>query len=563
MAARMPPPAPNPHDFSGEDSEHETRGRGFFGVFVPLALGLVSLGVWLVVQWNITRPAAIEASWRECDTQAIARNFHRSLEAGEGLDLLRPSVDWGGAGAGHVEAELQLFTAAIALAMTQLGEEEWIGQLLSLGCFLMLGLGVYAIAVGRYGHWPALAAMLAVLSSRMGVQLSISVMPDALSLLLYTFGLLAFLAYADRGSLGGLVLAGLLTAAAAMVKAPSLQLGIVQFLLLCFHAPRRLGSPWPWVVWALVLVSVGAQLNHANSVYLESGLTFGILAGGDVKFPGLQHLTSPGVYLDLVGLSLRYGIGVLGAMSLVYLVARGRLRAFEIALLLSNAVGLLVSMRYSADPFAGPHYHAHTMITGALLLAHALWDLARLPISREIPRVAGFTVAMALGLQLTLTVLFETERRTALADADTVLLGEALGSLIGDDELVTVRSPKPEVDPYWGRRNNYEEPTLLYAADARGFVLPSDRLDPAELAGTIHSGARWYAEPGQPQVDPELGPWLDRYGELVHDGPEGRLWRLSSAEIEPQLQPETQPQHQPDLQSQAESARLPIGEGPR
>ena len=230
-----------------------------------------------------------------------------------------------------MEAELQLFTAAIAFAMTELGEEEWIGQLLSLGFFLLVGIAVYAIALRRYGHWPALAAMLSVLSSRLGVQLSISVMPDALSLLLYTFGLVAFLAYAERGKIGGLVLAGVFTALAAMVKAPSLQLGIAQFLLLCFHSPRRLSSPWPWVVWLLVLVGVGAQLSAANAVYLESGLTFGILSGGDVKFPGLEHLTTPGLYLDLIGLSLRYGLGVLGALSLVYLVARGRLRALELA----------------------------------------------------------------------------------------------------------------------------------------------------------------------------------------------------------------------------------------
>ena len=42
-----------------------------------------------------------QASWRECDMGAVARNFYR-----EGMNPLYPRIDWRGDGLGYAEMEL-------------------------------------------------------------------------------------------------------------------------------------------------------------------------------------------------------------------------------------------------------------------------------------------------------------------------------------------------------------------------------------------------------------------------------------------------------------------------
>ena len=60
-------------------------------------------------------PMGIGSSWRECDTQAIARNFLL-----DDFDLLRPRIDWRGDTDGAVECEFPLYQALIALTMKSL-----------------------------------------------------------------------------------------------------------------------------------------------------------------------------------------------------------------------------------------------------------------------------------------------------------------------------------------------------------------------------------------------------------------------------------------------------------
>ncbi|MEO6596180.1 MAG: hypothetical protein ABIP94_15640 [Planctomycetota bacterium] len=64
-------------------------------------------------------PQGIGGSWRECDTQAISRNFLT-----EGFNPLRPRVDWRGDTDGAVECEFplyQLTRGEISRQLRQLG----------------------------------------------------------------------------------------------------------------------------------------------------------------------------------------------------------------------------------------------------------------------------------------------------------------------------------------------------------------------------------------------------------------------------------------------------------
>ena len=74
---------------------------------------LLAMLSWAAATWLFVAPHGIGYSWRECDTQAIARNL-----AFEEFDPLRPRIDWRGDGPGYVETELQLYPTLVALATT-------------------------------------------------------------------------------------------------------------------------------------------------------------------------------------------------------------------------------------------------------------------------------------------------------------------------------------------------------------------------------------------------------------------------------------------------------------
>jgi hypothetical protein len=503
---------------------------------------LAVLLAWAVAQWLWVRPEAIGASWRECDTQAIARNFSRY-----GVDLLRPRIDWGGDGPGYVESEMPLYTAGVALLLQRFGEVEWPGQFLSLlalaGTSLALALGTRR----RLGNAPAALAGLALLGSQLGVSLSVSVMPDASALLGFTLGWLAFLRFAELGRSRDLWLSGAATLLAAWVKAPALQLGLAQFLLLALAHRERLKRFDTWLVWALVLLGAAAQLWQARQLFLETGLTFGVLSGGDTKFPSAGHLLMPGLYLDLLEMALRFGPGLVGLLALLALLLWRRLAATEFALLASYGLGVVVSMRYSHSPDSGAHYHVFGALLGAWLVGRAAAVATQSSLGWRGPRLFA---AATLGLVLVPYLghaLLERDWRANVRSASTVRLAKLAAAHSRPGDLLVVRSPKPTRDPFWQRRNNFEEPTVLYLADRRGWVLPADAVFEQELPRFGARGARLFVDSRPAPLHP-LPP--APAAQLVHAGPEGSLWRLEASEPpsgpapqKPPLEPAARTEH--------------------
>ncbi|MFN9703226.1 MAG: hypothetical protein ACK595_00195, partial [Planctomycetota bacterium] len=119
---------------------------------------LVVLALWAVAVLAGV-PMGIGGGWRECDTQAIARNL-----AFEDFDLLRPRVDWRGDSDGAVECEFPLYQAAIALALRAFGESEVPGRLLSLASSLVAAWALHRLIEARAGPACAFVGGCAFLS---------------------------------------------------------------------------------------------------------------------------------------------------------------------------------------------------------------------------------------------------------------------------------------------------------------------------------------------------------------------------------------------------------------
>jgi hypothetical protein len=480
------------------------------------------LVVWALVQWFLRPPSVVEdwMGWRQADTMAIARNF---VERPSGI--LWPRIDWGGAGPGFVEAELQLVPYLIAASSRVFGLVEWTGQLLSL--ILMTGTGALLVAFlrKRFGRGPALLGLGAWLANQGVVFVSTAVQPDTLSLFLSLVAVVGFVSYLDHARTRDLIVAGAATALAALVKPTALQLGVVEFVLVVLGQPRLLRTFRLWIMWALVLASVALLLLHARQLYLAYGNTFGILSGGDRKTPRLHHLLHARLYFTAAVNSLNWGIGWVGAAAGAWLLLRRRLERLEWALLCGSTVLVLVTLRYATNYYFASHYHLPTTLLGAVLVAHA---------ASELPTWFRSSVAATCAVVLLALLFIRSERKhraeiVAAGNDDTVRLGRVLAAKVSPDELVVVRSIADAWDDWWKTANNFEDPRVLYVAHTRGWVFSADNLEGGVLKPAVERGARWYVESAPHMPRPDFDRDLDARGELVHDDPSvGRIWRLNA-----------------------------------
>lgn len=477
--------------------------------FAVLALTLFAAVTWFAV------PHGIGFSWRECDTQAIARNFLQ-----DGFDPLRPRVDWRGDTDGAVECEFPLYQLSIASLLAFVGSQEWPGRLLSLLAIVWAGLSIHRLFEQRAGPGAALAGLLVFLSSGCSVMLATRVMPDAFSLALGCASLAAFARYLSNGSSLSLWLSMIALTFGALQKPLALQLGIVMFGWTCFVCPQRLKEPRLWLGFALVVGTVLAWLLHGRALHEETGLTFGVTSGGDTKFPSLEHLTTPKIHAQLAWTSVQYGMSVLGGLGALALLIQRRMRVTDLVLLGAIAIGLYISLRYSYHHSMGPHYHMFAAVGGAWCVARA-WP-------PQASRGLWTVLLVAICLQATWRVQFEHRKRTVMLATPLMDVAKTIRDTTGPEDRMIVRSKKPRHDVAWNRRNNFENPAMLYQSQRRGWVVPTDEFDARQVERLWQQGARLVCDPVKADISPSLSRWLREHSEPILESRIARVYRLKS-----------------------------------
>ncbi len=345
----------------------------------------IALLAWVALT-ILVLPFGIGGSWRECDTQAIARNFLL-----DGFDPLRPRVDWRGVTDGAVECEFPLYQTMIASVMAVLGEAEWPGRVISTLAMVMASLSLFRLLERRTGGEAAFFGTLVFLTGGHAFLLGTRVTPDATSTACAIAGLAAFVQFLDTGRTRTLALATVMTAVACLTKPTALQIGLLQFLWTLGTAPRRLRDVRVWIAWAAVLAVVGAWIVQGTRLYAETGLTFGVVAGGETKFPSLWAMRDKWTWIWLFVTTIRYGFSVFGCLGLFTLLVRGRIDRRDWLLLGVVGLGLVGTLRYSHHYGIGPQYHVFAAMAGAWFFARS-WPLLTAPGVRPL-LVAGLAVA--------------------------------------------------------------------------------------------------------------------------------------------------------------------------
>lgn len=473
----------------------------------------VMLGAYALIAWWCFGNGAIGASWRECDTQAIARSLAVDL------DLLRPRVDWRGATDGGVECECPLYQGAIAAMLLAFGDVEWPGRWLSLVAIVGLAAALFALLERRSGSVPALLGVMTFLSGAQATFVGTRVMPDATSTAFAVGGLAAFAVYVQKGSVRWLGCALASTAVGVLVKPTAAHVLLLQAAWIVLLAPARLREKRLWLGWVTVVVALLAWVLHARAVGQSTGLTFGVTFG-DTKMPAFEHLLRPGLYRDTVLATASYGMSWIGFTAVAVTLVRRRFDRVDAAWLLIVGLGLVGSLRYSHSASMGPQYHIWSALAGA-------WFVARAWPSRW-PPVATAGAALALVAFGAWNVHHEMAERAALVGTSHLQTAAKLRELSRPDDLVVVRGPKAGFNELWRRPNNCEEPVLLYQSLRKGWILPRDGVSASVLDQVVAAGARWYVDPAAESLTPETVEWLAKKATLVASLPGASIFRLGS-----------------------------------
>ena len=478
---------------------------------LPLLL-VAALLVHALAMWWTFGADAIGPSWRECDTQAVARNL-----AFEDFDLMRPRVDWRGDTTGEVECEMPIYQGVVAAMLRVFGDVDWPGRLVSLLAVTWLAaswFGLFARCASRAGAWVGVAVLL---GGAQALFVGTRVMPDALSLAFGSAGLAVFVRFLDDGRARTLALATALTLVGALAKPTTLQFVALQAAFAWALQPTRLREARTWLAFGVVVAGVAAWILHARELGLATGLTFGVTFG-DVKSPAPDHLLRPRLWWMLAGSTLAYGVGWIGVLAGGALLARRGFARLDALFAAIVAVGLVGAFRYSHEAAMGPQYHAVAAIFGAWLAARA-W-----------PAHASLAVRLVAGGALLVVAAFgavaETGHRPGRAPTGHDETARVMQANSSAGELVVVRSPKPAFDVTWRRPSNFEEPVLLFLSRRKGWSLPSDGVDGARLAELTQRGARLYVETAPDRLVGPLAEWLSRSAKLVATTPSARIFRL-------------------------------------
>ena len=412
---------------------------------------LLVLGALLLRAPGLASPPTDIHHVRQADTASIARNFVR-----EGVDLLRPRIDWAGPDAGTVESELPLYAGATAALWRVSGTTSPVWpRALSILAWMLGGLALLAL-VRRRLEGPGWAYLALYFFAPLALAFSRTVQPDALALCLLLWGLERADAAGDRESRGlpGALLAGLLGGLAVACKGT---LAFAAPLLLLLAAGRGGRSALPRAMalaGPLVLIPLGWYW-HAHAHLGTDGATFGLWGEGAHKWGGLSIWLDAETWRAVLGTLVFHTLTPVGGVLAAFGVGCARqhpgLRPWALGLGLG-----LVAMVVVADGFRLHNYYQLPLVPfGSVLAGAGALELRRR--SQGAGRGAAaalLVVLLALGGLSALHGL-TFARDALLRDSRIEVAGLALSYVVPAERALVVVDRHPQ--------------TLLYAIDRRGW----------------------------------------------------------------------------------------------
>lgn len=422
-------------------------------------------------------------TWRQADTASIAHHFLIN-----GFKILYPQIYWGGNGPGYVETEFQLYPFIVASFYALLGEQLWLGRLVSLLFATAVFVVFYALARKLLNPAAALWALLFFVTAPLSIRYSVAFMPEAAVLFFYVAALYCFLCWLDEQRAKWLWLTAVTTALAILIKPTAIHIGLIFALLALFRYGMAIMKRWElWLAAGVALLPAVLWYAHARQLYLTYGNTFGLFSGGDSKFGNLDYWLSPRFYLNL---ALLDGKWIFAGTAVILFLIGLAITLKQKQFWLVTAVGVIalyymIVARYAQVDW-GIQYHIYLLPYAALGAGLGLdWLLAA-----HQPRFVGPVIGLLL-----LAVYLGASARIYLGMLNVpndvrIACAAHVAQLVPEDALIIASNDSFSMDG--NVPNNFEEPTLFFYSNRYGWSLPADWYQPARLQTYQQVGARYF-----------------------------------------------------------------------
>lgn len=340
--------------------------KSIWPVLLLLAAVLYALDLWHPID---------RTSWHEYDQASIARNFDR-----EGMNILRPRIDWRGDGPGYVEMEFPIVPWLMAALYKLFGQHDIIGRLLSY-LFSLLALWVFFKMVRSWLDPPGsyIAAVFYIFSPVI-LLISNVIQPEPLMVLFDLLAVWYFVSWMDSNSWKYLIIASLATAMAILVKVSNAYIGILfLFILIRVKGFRGFQDYRTYVFGLLALTPPILWYVHAHSFWLDYGNSLGI--SNEYHWIGWDFFTEGHFIVGLLSNELFYIFMPSGLGVILFAFYREKLRKtkilqFGLYWLIAIFIYYLLSIRTTSDLWS-MYYHCISVAPVALLFGFGINKILR------------------------------------------------------------------------------------------------------------------------------------------------------------------------------------------
>lgn len=244
---------------------------------------------------NIFSPVSGWHSWRQSDTASIAVNFYEN-----GYNILFPQILWGGSRTGYVESEFQIYPFIVSVLYSVLGVNDVWGRLVSVIFSVLTVYGLYLLVRKIINEETALWSALIYSILPLNIFYGRAFMPDAAMLMCSVYGLYFFYNWIGSGRAIYFTLSGIFISLAALIKLPSLYLGLPLIYIAYQKYGFRLFGKFKLYILALfIFIPVILWYYHAHQLFLNGGSSFGIWTYGQDKWGMFSLLIDPEWYNDI------------------------------------------------------------------------------------------------------------------------------------------------------------------------------------------------------------------------------------------------------------------------
>lgn len=412
-----------------------------------------------------TAPLEITDSWRQADTESMARNF-----AQVDSNPFHPNLNYDGPFPNIPALEIQITTYLIAILYRVFGQHFFLARLVPVAFFLMSAIFLYGLARLHMGWRGAVCSVLIYGILPINVYYSRAIMPESAALMFWIGGIFYF----DLGLLHSgkryLALSALLMALAIMTKPPVI-FAAIPMIYLCYQyfgwKGLKMGRLW---LYALFVIGLSAGYYYYSSGLSDYKFTVGITRNVIFKQALTGFYSPEGAAFFKANLPETLGFTglVLTAASLYYLSRKQRV-------FLVWMLAMILEVIFIAGAVRLDYYLIFLTVPCALLIGNFV---ARLSLGKGVK----------IGVSVILLIIMMTESYHVLKPMYTI------NNAMAEQVAVVRQLTKPEDLLVIGAF----DPCLLSLADRRGWrynirIYPDIPRDPLEeLNDYIESGAKYF-----------------------------------------------------------------------